>query len=70
MEMFELEPNSEARKTLTLAYDRIVKTMFDNLEIFAREIDVANPDDKEQLNAHILTMGKDREFCLKLISIG
>ncbi|KAJ1659681.1 hypothetical protein IWQ61_001267 [Dispira simplex] len=53
---------TEARKLVSLGYDKIVRTMFNRLLTIGREADMTNhqTDDrdavKEQLNAHILTI--------------
>ncbi|CAG8700524.1 17178_t:CDS:10, partial [Acaulospora morrowiae] len=45
----------EIRRTVNRGYKRIVKTMFDCLEAIAKDAD-SPMDDKEQLNAHIMTL--------------
>jgi hypothetical protein len=47
--------NLEIRQIVNRAYEEIVKTMFDCLEAIAK--DTESVDDKEQLNAHIVTLG-------------
>lgn len=57
------DPNLNVRRTVDREYDRILKSMFDSLKIIARENPavgvatagaVADPEDKEALNYHIL----------------
>jgi hypothetical protein len=46
----------EMRSIVNRAYERIVKTMFECVEAIAKDAD-SPVDDKEQLNAHIMTLG-------------
>jgi hypothetical protein len=57
MRSFEALAIPETRKLINGAYERIIKMMFAVLEVFAQETLQSNPDDKEQLNAHILMLG-------------
>ncbi|CAG8495262.1 8294_t:CDS:2, partial [Funneliformis caledonium] len=45
----------EMRRIVNRAYERIVKTMFECVEAIAKDAD-SPVDDKEQLNAHIMTL--------------
>lgn len=58
-----IDPSLNVRRTIDREYDRIVKSMFDSLKVIARENpavgvaaagSVADPEDKEALNYHIL----------------
>lgn len=58
-----IDPNLNVRRTIDREYDRILKSMFDSLKVIARENPavgiaaagaVADPEDKEALNYHIL----------------
>lgn len=58
-----IDPNLNVRRTVDREYDRILKSMFDSLKVIARENPavgvatagaVADPEDKEALNYHIL----------------
>lgn len=58
-----IDPNLNVRRTVDREYDRILKSMFDSLKVIARENpavgvatagSVADPEDKEALNYHIL----------------
>ncbi|KAK7742346.1 hypothetical protein SLS53_004491 [Cytospora paraplurivora] len=58
-----IDPSLSVRRTVDREYDRIVKSMFDSLKVIARENpavgvaaagSVADPEDKEALNYHIL----------------
>jgi hypothetical protein len=52
-----VDPEAETRQGLKQCYERLIQVMFDNLDIFVRETQTANIEDKEQLNAHIMTLG-------------
>ncbi|RUS25748.1 exocyst complex component Sec3-domain-containing protein [Jimgerdemannia flammicorona] len=49
--------DSHSRRLVDAAYEKVVKTMFDSLEAIAKESDQTG-DDKEQLNVHIMTIGR------------
>ncbi|KUI73125.1 Exocyst complex component 1 [Cytospora mali] len=58
-----VDPNLNVRRTVDREYDRLLKSMFDSLKVIARENpavgvaaagSVADPEDKEALNYHIL----------------
>ncbi|ROV90180.1 hypothetical protein VSDG_08784 [Cytospora chrysosperma] len=58
-----VDPNLNIRRTVDREYDRILKSMFDSLKVIARENpavgvaaagSMADPEDKEALNYHIL----------------
>lgn len=57
-----VDPQLGVRRTVDREYDRILKSMFDSLKVIAREnpsvgvatVGVADPEDKEALNFHIL----------------
>ena len=46
----------EIRQIVNSGYEKIVKTMFDCLEAISKD-EESPADDKEQLNAHIMTLG-------------
>ncbi|CAG8567139.1 5970_t:CDS:10, partial [Diversispora eburnea] len=55
----------EIRRTVNRGYERIVKTMFESLDAIAKDADEFLPtsaDDKEQLNAHIITLENMHHF--------
>lgn len=52
-----LQPSSRVRNLINNAYERVVNGMVSSLDAIARESDMAG-DDKEQLNAHIITVGR------------
>ena len=58
-----VDPNLNVRRTVDREYDRILRSMFESLKVIARENpavgvaaagSVADPEDKEALNYHIL----------------
>ncbi|KAJ2962979.1 hypothetical protein NQZ79_g1897 [Umbelopsis isabellina] len=55
------EPNSKVRALINSAYERVVNGMVSSLDAIARESD-AGGDDKEQLNAHIMTIENMHHF--------
>lgn len=52
-----LQPSSKVRNLINQAYERVVNGMISSLDAIARESDLAG-DDKEQLNAHVMIVGK------------
>lgn len=52
-----VDPDSQTRKTVNDAYEKIINTMMSSLDSIARETDQTG-DDKEQLNANIMYIGK------------
>lgn len=57
MAAVNVQPESETRVTVTEAYEKIIQAMMGSLESIARESDQTG-DDKEQLNATIMYIGK------------
>ncbi|KAM3589562.1 hypothetical protein VKS41_000421 [Umbelopsis sp. WA50703] len=55
------EPESKVRVLINNAYERVVNQMISSLDAIARESD-AGGDDKEQLNAHIMTIENMHHF--------
>ncbi|KAI9311228.1 exocyst complex component Sec3-domain-containing protein [Dichotomocladium elegans] len=56
-----VDPDSETRKTVNDAYERIINTMMSSLDSIARETDQTG-DDKEQLNANIMYIENMHHF--------
>ncbi|CAG8443657.1 2576_t:CDS:10 [Dentiscutata erythropus] len=57
----------EIRKIVNNGYERIVKTMFDCLEAISKD-EESHPDDREQLNAHIMTLENMHHFYTEIRS--
>jgi hypothetical protein len=57
MAAVNVQPESETRATVNSAYERVIKTMMASLDSIAKESDQTG-DDKEQLNATIMYIGK------------
>ncbi|KAJ3191225.1 Exocyst complex component 1 [Irineochytrium annulatum] len=67
LEAFIEEPEGFTRNTVSKAYERLVKIIFDALDAVAKDSsadlkDPRNADDKEQLNIHILTVENMHHF--------
>ncbi|KAI7886029.1 hypothetical protein K492DRAFT_156532 [Lichtheimia hyalospora FSU 10163] len=56
-----VEPESQTRKTVNDAYEKIINTMMSSLDSIARETDQTG-DDKEQLNANIMYIENMHHF--------
>ena len=52
-----VEPDSQTRQTVNDAYEKIINAMMSSLDSIAKETDQTG-DDKEQLNANIMYIGK------------
>lgn len=57
MAAVNVQPESETRVTVNEAYEKIIQAMMGSLDSIARESDQTG-DDKEQLNATIMYIGK------------
>lgn len=57
MAAVNVQPESETRVTVSEAYEKIIQAMMGSLDSIARESDQTG-DDKEQLNATIMYIGK------------
>ena len=61
MAAVNVQPESETRITVSEAYEKIIQAMMGSLESIARESDQTG-DDKEQLNATIMYIGKMKRY--------
>lgn len=61
MAAVNVQPESETRVTVSEAYEKIIQAMMGSLDSIARESDQTG-DDKEQLNATIMYIGKQRLY--------
>ncbi|KAI8851591.1 exocyst complex component Sec3-domain-containing protein [Chytridium lagenaria] len=67
LEGFIFEPDGFTRTTVSKAYERLVKVIFDTVDVVARDAysdqkEKGALDDKEQLNIHILTVENMHHF--------
>lgn len=55
------ESTSPTRQIVTKSYDKIIKSMFETLDAVVKDVNIdgkQSADDKEQVNAHIMMIGK------------
>lgn len=68
----EVEPGLGVRQRVHAGYVGLSGKIFENLEVVVRETESLHADDKEQLNAHILQLGRcfhtqgHAEYCFLL----
>lgn len=55
----DLDCSSITKVTITKAYERIIKQMFETLDVLMKDVgnDVKFIDDREQVNVHIMVIG-------------